>query len=101
MVENITRMWEGLKLTDEEQQKIILSEEIVTSSKNSGKHSLLDMLINEKPANREAFRSTLAKVCNFDGLVTFKEVGINNFMLEFQFSSNKEKIMQERPLSFG
>lgn len=100
MVEEITRLWEGLSLTEEEKQEIIPPKEAVINSETKGQHCPLALIINYKTVNKEAFRSTLAKFWSSDGWLTFREVGENRFLVEFQNLSDKEKVMHERPWSF-
>lgn len=83
MTDDIMRCWESLKLTKEEQKEIILPNKVVLSSSIKGKHYLLAMIFNDKTANREAFKTTMAKASNTKGWITFKEFGTNKFLLEF------------------
>lgn len=58
------------------------------------------MIFNDRTVNREAFQSTMAKVWNSEGWITFKKFGVNKFLLEFQLLTDKEKLLQGRPWSF-
>ncbi|XP_042954760.1 uncharacterized protein LOC122291187 [Carya illinoinensis] len=100
MTEDLTRRWESLKLTDEEQEEVILSDEAVLSSNVKGELCLLAKIFNDRTANREAFRSTMSKIWNTKGWLTFKELETNFFLIEFQLLSDKDKVLQGRPWSF-
>lgn len=49
--------------------------------------------------NKEAFKTTLAKVWNPMGWIKFNEVGENIYVLEFENVIDKEKVLQGRPWS--
>ncbi|XP_042939430.1 uncharacterized protein LOC122274460 [Carya illinoinensis] len=86
MAEDLARSWESLKLTDEEQEEIILSEEAVS--------------LTAAKANKEAFKETMSKMWKIEGWVTFKDLGTNQFLIDMQLVSDKQKILKGRPWSF-
>ncbi|XP_042980067.1 uncharacterized protein LOC122310252 [Carya illinoinensis] len=100
MEEELALRWSSLKLTEAEQQELFLPEEEALSSKLRGHLCLLASILNDRTANREAFKSTMAKVWNTFGWITFKEFGPNKFLLEFQLLSDKQKVLHGRPWSF-
>ncbi|XP_042990668.1 uncharacterized protein LOC122317666 [Carya illinoinensis] len=100
MAEDITARWKSLKLTEEEQQEIVLSEEAVLSSNAKGELCLLAKIFNDRTANREAFRTTMSKIWNTEGWLTFKDLETNVYLIEFQLVSDKEKVLLGRPWSF-
>ncbi|XP_042939449.1 uncharacterized protein LOC122274478 [Carya illinoinensis] len=100
MVEDITRRWESLKLTKEEQEEITLPDKVVLSYNIKGELCLLAKIFNYRTANREAFKTTMSKIWNTEGWLTFKELETNQFLIEFQLHSDKQKVLQGRPWSF-
>ncbi|KAF5447575.1 hypothetical protein F2P56_033117 [Juglans regia] len=100
MTDDITRRWETLKLTENAKEELVLPDEVVLSTSIKGQHWLLAMIFNDRTVNKEAFQSTMAKVWNSEGWITFKEFGVNKFLLEFQLLKDKEKLLQGRPWSF-
>ncbi|KAG6730514.1 hypothetical protein I3842_01G084000 [Carya illinoinensis] len=100
MAEELSRRWESLKLTEIEQDEITISKEIVFGASTKGEHCLLAMVFNDRAANREAFKSTMAKIWNLEGWLTFMEIGLNKFLMEFQLTSDKVKVVRGRPWSF-
>ncbi|XP_042983219.1 uncharacterized protein LOC122312628 [Carya illinoinensis] len=100
MEDEITKRWSSLKLTDTEQQELLLPEEDILSSKLRGNSCLLASILNDRTSNREVFKNTMAKVWNTSGWITFKEFGPNKFLLEFQLLSDKKKVLHGRPWSF-
>ncbi|XP_042952204.1 uncharacterized protein LOC122289286 [Carya illinoinensis] len=100
MADELASIWSSLKLTEEEQQELVLPEETIQSIKIRGSHCIFALNLNGRSVNREAFKSTMAKVWNLEGWITFKEIGFNKFLIEFQLLSDKRKVLQGRPWSF-
>ncbi|XP_042976264.1 uncharacterized protein LOC122307436 [Carya illinoinensis] len=100
MAEEIITRWESLTLTEEEKQEVTLSADEIFSLKIRGSYCLLAMILNDRTANREAFKSTMARVWSTAGWITFKEFGNNRFLLEFQLLADVNKVLQGRPWSF-
>ncbi|XP_042939330.1 uncharacterized protein LOC122274350 [Carya illinoinensis] len=100
MEEDITQRRCNLNLTEEEQQEFHLQEDAVMATKLRGNHCLLAMVFNDRYANSEAFKSTMSKVWNIEGWLSFRDLGSNKFLLEFELNSDKETVLQGRPWSF-
>ncbi|XP_040996058.1 uncharacterized protein LOC121242232 [Juglans microcarpa x Juglans regia] len=64
MEEELTQRWGTLNPIEEEQHELLLPEEDVLSTKLRGSHCLFAFILTDKNANREAFKSTMAKVWN-------------------------------------
>ena len=93
MEDDISQRWCSLNLTEEEQQELQLPEDAVTATKLRGHHCLLAMVLNDRYANREAFKSTMSKVWNTKGWISYRDLGPNKFLLEFQLILDKEKVL--------
>lgn len=65
-----------------------------------GLHCLFELIITEKGLNKEAFKNKMPQVWKLEGWVSFKEVCENCYLIEFQKSSEKTKILQGRPWFF-
>lgn len=100
MEDDLTKRWEMLNLIEEEQQELLLPEEDNLIAKLRGSHCLFAYILSDKNANREAFKSTMAKVWNLAGWLTFKDLDPNKFLLEFQMLLDKKKVLQGRSWSF-
>ncbi|XP_040987632.1 uncharacterized protein LOC121235350 [Juglans microcarpa x Juglans regia] len=101
MESDLSVLCEGLKLTEEEQQEVEVSNEDVISSESKSKHCFMLCVASDKEVNRGAFRSTMALVWQVEGKVVFKEVGRNKFLVELKERDDKKRIMQGRPWSFN
>ncbi|XP_042972822.1 uncharacterized protein LOC122304628 [Carya illinoinensis] len=97
---DLTSLYEGLKLTDEEKQEIEVSSEELSLSASKSKLCLMICLISDKETNRGALMNTLPKIWNAEGRVAFKEVGRNMFLVEFNTKTDKTRVMNGRPWSF-
>ncbi|KAF5451527.1 hypothetical protein F2P56_026630 [Juglans regia] len=56
--------------------------------------------MTEKGVNSEGFRITMSQIWRLDGWVTFKELGDQCFLIEFQKIEDKEKVLSGRPWFF-
>lgn len=95
MDEELAKLWEGFSLTDQERQELVLPTYALNESISTRKFCLLAPV--DKVVNREAFRTTMAKVWRPDGWIQFNKVGENKYMLEFQTEHDKENVMLGRP----
>lgn len=55
-------------------------------------------MVAEKETNKGAFKET--KVWKTERSLTFKEVGRNKFLIEFQTTTEKNRVLLGRPWSF-
>ncbi|KAF5475234.1 hypothetical protein F2P56_007064 [Juglans regia] len=100
MESDLSVLYEGLKLTEEEQKEIEVSDEEVSLFLSKSKLCLMICLIADKEMNRGALTNTLSKVWQVEGLVAFKEVGRNKFLVEFKRRTDKTRVLNGRPWSF-
>ncbi|KAF5451920.1 hypothetical protein F2P56_026974 [Juglans regia] len=98
--ERLTMLWEGLKLTEEEEQVVLLSDQSLQEADLKGKHCLMSLVTSDKLINIEAFKTTMALVWRLEGWVEFLVTGDNSFLIEFQILVDKEKVLKGRPWTF-
>ncbi|XP_040987664.1 uncharacterized protein LOC121235381 [Juglans microcarpa x Juglans regia] len=100
MEDDLAKQWEGLSLTEKETEEVILNINSSEATEQYGKFCLLGMIIAEKPVNREAFKSTMAKIWRCESWFKFSEVGTNKFLVEFNKEEDLQKVIKGRPWSF-
>ncbi|XP_042983333.1 uncharacterized protein LOC122312736 [Carya illinoinensis] len=96
----LSSLCEGLKLTEDEQQEVVISNDEVLSSVNKSKHCIMFCVMSDREVNRGAIKSTLLRVWQVEGKAIIKDVGRNKFLLECKNVSDKRRIMKGRPWSF-
>ncbi|XP_042939372.1 uncharacterized protein LOC122274396 [Carya illinoinensis] len=98
--EKLAKLWEGLILTEVEEEPITVAAQDIMAATQRGKNCLLAKVITERYFNNEALRSTMTQVWRNEGGMTFTEIGENSFMLECEKEIDKQKILQGRPWNF-
>ncbi|XP_042969146.1 uncharacterized protein LOC122301843 [Carya illinoinensis] len=98
--EDLSKLWEGLTLTEDEQAFVKVSDKDLMEAAQRGSFCLLAKVITERIFNKEAFRSTMLQVWKLEGAVTFTELGESSFIMEFEMTTDKDKILRGRPWTF-
>ncbi|XP_042983301.1 uncharacterized protein LOC122312703 [Carya illinoinensis] len=100
MEEALQRQWEGLTLTEQENDTMKVESEILEPLVAKGKRCLLIQVNADRVVNKQAFKTTMSKVWKSDGWIQFKELGDNKMLVEFQQERDKEKVLRGRSWSF-
>ncbi|XP_042952206.1 uncharacterized protein LOC122289287 [Carya illinoinensis] len=100
MAEELTNLNEGLCLTEVKKQEVLIPQEEVLLSEEKSKRCLAVLVITEKEVNKGAFRATMSKAWQVIGRVTFKDLGQNKFLVEFQSALEKTRVLKSRPWTF-
>lgn len=87
--DDLSKLWKGLKLTENEEQVIILSDETVTESRTRGKQCLLALIIADKGVSKEVIDQQCHRCGNPKDGSLYRSRG-NRFVTEFQKGSDKQ-----------
>jgi hypothetical protein len=100
MAEDLTRMWGNFSLTEEEDVEIEIQKEAMEGMVSRGKSCLEGKLISDHFVSKEAIKSTLICWWKPFGQLTFKVLGENLFLIEFEHSKDKSRVLDWRPWIF-
>jgi hypothetical protein len=106
MVEDITKLWETFSLTEEESMTVAVREENLEefASKGNdcleGNDCLVGKLIAERVVGKDTIRSKMVRWWKPTGSVSFKVLGENLFLVEFEYFWEKFRVMEGRPWDF-
>ncbi|XP_042954587.1 uncharacterized protein LOC122290997 [Carya illinoinensis] len=100
MVEELSNLCEGLRLTEEEKQEVHVPAKEVLLSIEKSKKCLAALIVADKEVNRGLFLATMSKAWKVEGQVSFKELDSNKCLIEFQNVYEKERVLAGRPWSF-
>lgn len=100
MAEELSSLYEDLYLTKAEKQEILITQEEILLSRGKSKRCVVALVVAEKKVNKGAFRATMGKVWKAVGHVFFKDLGFNEFLVEFQSIPEKTKVLSGHPWSF-
>ncbi|KAF5445210.1 hypothetical protein F2P56_034277 [Juglans regia] len=98
--EELASRWERLHLSKEESACFHVQQKRLHDDIRSGKYCIVGKALTEKGVNSEGFRITMSQIWRLDGWVTFKELGDQCFLIEFQKIEDKEKVLSGRPWFF-
>lgn len=76
---------------------ITILESEVAADNEKGERCLVGIIGDEKKVNKDAFRNILSCIWRTVGLVVFKEVQGNVWLLEFADLGDKKRVMGGRP----
>ena len=100
MAEDVINSMVNLKLTAEEEEEILVSEEGRSEEIDSCALSLIGKFLTCKPFNRKAAKNTLRRAWGLDKELQISEVGSNLFQFKFQSEYELDRILRGGPWSF-
>ncbi|XP_041009453.1 uncharacterized protein LOC121253514 [Juglans microcarpa x Juglans regia] len=100
MAEELSKLWEGFNLTDIEKEVVNFSAEDISRAEERAKKCLLICILMDKNLNKEAFKTTMSKIWNPEGAVSFTKVGYHKFLVELQKAMDIERVKKGTPWSF-
>ncbi|XP_041001644.1 uncharacterized protein LOC121247347 [Juglans microcarpa x Juglans regia] len=98
--EDLASQWERLHLSKEESACFHVKQENINGDEKRDKYCMVGKALTEKGVNNEGFRITMSQIWRLEGWVTFKELGEQCFLIEFQKIRDKEKVLSGRPWFF-
>jgi hypothetical protein len=84
MVDDLTKRWENFSLMEEESVTVEIEDKVVEDLVNKGKSYLVGKLIAERIVGKDTIRSTLVRGWQPEGAVSFKILGDNLFLVDFE-----------------
>jgi hypothetical protein len=100
MEDDLTILMEKFTLTGVEQDGLVVEEEDVEEISIKGLHCLVGKLISERVIGKDAIRTAMKRGWRPRGTVSFKVLGENLFLVEFEDEWDKIRVLEGRPWSF-
>jgi len=100
MAEDVIKGLEKMKLTMEEEEVILISNEGRKEEIESCHLSLIGKFLTCKPFNKQATQTTLRRAWGLDGSVQIVEVGSNLFQFKFNREFDMDRVIKGGPWSF-
>jgi hypothetical protein len=95
MAEDVTRMWEKFNLLEEESVGIKTQEDDFEPLVAKGSTCVVEKLLVDWVMGKEVIRTPLIRAWQPSGWVSFKSVGENLFLIEFENECDKVRIMED------
>jgi hypothetical protein len=100
MEEDLSRMWGNLSLTEAEDEEMEIGGGVMEGMMQRSTSCLVGKWISDRFVSKEVVRSFLIRGLKPEGRVTFKVVGDNVFLMEFEHEWEKARALEWRPLVF-
>ncbi|XP_041000319.1 uncharacterized protein LOC121246281 [Juglans microcarpa x Juglans regia] len=100
MDNEITKLCEGCKITDEEIQEVVVAEGNMLMSAERVRKCLVARIMSDKEVNKGAFCATMSKLWHAERQIFLRDIGWNRFLVEFQKKKDKNSVLQGRPWPF-
>jgi hypothetical protein len=100
ITEDVTKMWERFNLLEEESVGIKTQEEDFESLVGRGTTCVVGKLLADRAVGKEIIRTPLIRAWQPTRRVSFKNVSINTFLIEFEEEADKIRIMEGWPWTF-
>jgi hypothetical protein len=100
MEEDLSRMWGNLSLTEAEDEEMEIGGGVMEGMMQRSTSCLVGKWISDRFISKEVVKSFLIRGLKPEGRVTFKVVGDNVFLMEFEHEWEKAKVLEWRPWVF-
>ncbi|XP_059455041.1 uncharacterized protein LOC132185261 [Corylus avellana] len=100
MADDLTKMWGNFSLSDEEGEELEIKSISLVDSVKRGQSCLVGKLVSDRMVSKEIIRSKLIRGWRPTGSLSFKVLGDNLFLLDFEHSWDKSHVLEGRPWVF-
>jgi hypothetical protein len=100
MAKDMSKLWEKFNLTQEENEELVVPEAEVEPMVDRGNACVVGKLLADRTVGKEIIKTPLIWAWQPIGKVSFKTLGTNLFLIEFENEWDKSRIMEGRPWTF-
>jgi hypothetical protein len=100
MAEDLSMLWTNLSLAEEEDVELEIQTTEVKGAIQRGKNCAVGKLVSDRIISKETIKSKLLRLWKLKESFTFKILGGNLFLLEFDLARDKERVIEGQPWSF-
>jgi hypothetical protein len=100
MVDDLTHMWQDFKLSEGESEKVIVQLQVCEEVVLRGNTCLVGKLIADRIIGKDILRKTLVRFWKPTGSTSFKILGKNLFLVDFEYSWDKSRVLEGCPWVF-
>jgi hypothetical protein len=100
MADELTTMWGNFSLLEEENLGFSVESTEIVPLVSRGKDWLVGKLISDRIVPKEFLRVPLIRAWRPKGIVKFSMLGENKFVVDFESSGDKARVMAGRPWLF-
>lgn len=96
MADDLSKLWGNLSISEEQSVEVEVQDQELEEIVVRGHSSLVGRLMADRFVSKEIIRSTLIRGWRPMGTLSFKVLGTNLFLLEFEHSWDKSKVLEGR-----
>lgn len=100
MADDLANLWANLSLSEGEDGELEIQQTEVKGIITRGNSCIVGKLLSERLVSKETIRSTLLSWWRPKGTLTFKILGGNLFLIEFEEARDKARVLEGRPWDF-
>jgi hypothetical protein len=100
MANDMEKLWENFHLKEEKSVVVAVHEENLEDYTSKGQDCLVGKLIAERIVGKDTIRKSIVRWWKPTGSLSFKVLGENLFLIEFEYSWDKSRVLEGRPWSF-
>jgi hypothetical protein len=100
MSEDLSSLWSKLRLSEAECSDVVMQEEVVKEGISKGQNCLVGKLIVDRVIAKNTVRAVLLRRWKLSRSISFKVMGENLFLMEFEHYWEKSLVLEGRPWVF-
>ena len=100
MADEFLNLWANLCLSEREDDEVKIQAVEVTKIVRRGQYCIVGKLMGERIVSKETIKDTLKRWWRISGTFTFKILGENVFLIEFEQAKDKRRVLDGRPWVF-
>ncbi|XP_059457696.1 uncharacterized protein LOC132187382 [Corylus avellana] len=100
MADDLSSMWQDFNLSEGESVEVIVQQQAVEEIATRGNSCFVGKLIADRIIGKDTIRSKLVQLWRPSGSTSFKVIGENLFLVDFEHSWDKTRVLEGRPWVF-
>lgn len=98
--EDLSYLWENFTLLEEESAEVDIDETDIAHLVAQGTVCVVGKLLADRTVGKEIIKIPLIRAWHLTNRVSFKTLGVNLFLIEFENECDKIRILEGRPWTF-
>jgi hypothetical protein len=100
MADDLTTLWANLSLSEGEDNEVEIQVVDVIKIVTCGQSYIVGKLMSERMVCKETIKTKLKRWWKIAGTFTFKVLGENLFLIEFEYAKGKKRVLEGKPWDF-
>jgi hypothetical protein len=100
LTEDITKMWGKFTLMEVEDMGVNIDIQTTAPIVSRGSSCIVGKMLAKRMVSKEIIKTPLFKAWHPTWWVSFKEVGMNLFLIDFENQGDKDRVLEGRPWTF-